>query len=76
RGDTTVDESDIRVAAELALPHRRRRDPFDDPGLDPGQLDDAMQQAGESADREPEPDPDPPGGGGEPQETANGDVPQ
>ena len=31
----TVGEEDIRVAAELALPHRRRRDPFDDPGLDP-----------------------------------------
>ena len=29
-------------AAELALPHRRRRDPFDDPGLDPQQLDDAV----------------------------------
>ena len=28
----TVAEEDIRVAAELALPHRRRRDPFDDPG--------------------------------------------
>ena len=36
---------DIRVAAELALPHRRRRDPFDDPGLDPEQLDEAMEQA-------------------------------
>ncbi|MDZ4264231.1 MAG: magnesium chelatase subunit D family protein [Mycobacterium sp.] len=70
RGVKTVDEEDIRVAAELALPHRRRRDPFDDPGLDPGRLDDAMQQAGESADDgaeagepEPDPDPDPPGGG-------------
>ncbi|HEY9265078.1 MAG TPA: AAA family ATPase, partial [Mycobacterium sp.] len=67
-GKITVDEEDIRVAAELALPHRRRRDPFDDPGLDPGRLDDAMQQAGESADdggepAEPDPDPDPPGGG-------------
>ena len=38
----TVAEEDIRVAAELALPHRRRRDPFDDPGLDPEQLDEAM----------------------------------
>ena len=51
RGSQTVDESDIRVAAELALPHRRRRDPFDDPGLDPQQLDDAMastqEQTGE-----------------------------
>ena len=33
RGSDTVGEEDIRVAAELALPHRRRRDPFDDPGL-------------------------------------------
>jgi magnesium chelatase subunit D len=64
RGVDTVAEEDIRVAAELALPHRRRRDPFDDPGLDPGQLDEAMAQAAESADEpEPEPDPDPPGGG-------------
>ena len=64
RGADTVAEEDIRVAAELALPHRRRRDPFDDPGLDPDQLDDAMAQAAESADEpEPEPDPDPQGGG-------------
>jgi magnesium chelatase subunit D len=62
RGADTVAEEDIRVAAELALPHRRRRDPFDDPGLDPDALDDAMAQAGESAD-EPDPDPKPPGGG-------------
>ncbi|MCG7609992.1 MULTISPECIES: magnesium chelatase subunit D family protein [Mycobacterium] len=73
RGAGTVGEEDIRVAAELALPHRRRRDPFDDPGLDPERLDEAMQQAGESAaqpeqDTEPpdpdfDPDFDPPGGG-------------
>ncbi|OBB15806.1 hypothetical protein A5761_01490 [Mycolicibacterium setense] len=74
RGATTVAEDDIRVAAELALPHRRRRDPFDDPGLDPERLEEAMQQAGESAaqtepEAGPEPDPDidpdfdPPGGG-------------
>ncbi|MFV8262703.1 magnesium chelatase subunit D family protein [Mycolicibacterium peregrinum] len=72
RGATTVAEEDIRVAAELALPHRRRRDPFDDPDLDPKRLEEAMQQAGESAaqsgtDAEPDPDFDPdfdpPGGG-------------
>ncbi|MGD9620478.1 MAG: VWA domain-containing protein [Mycolicibacterium sp.] len=76
-GDVTVDEDDIRVAAELALPHRRRRDPFDDPGLDPGCLDDAMEQAGESADGQPEPEPDPPGGG-QPasEECANGEAAQ
>jgi magnesium chelatase subunit D len=76
RGADRVEEQDVRVAAELALPHRRRRDPFDDPGLDPDQLDEAMSQAGEVADEagpesesqsEPqsEPEPDPPGGGGE-----------
>jgi magnesium chelatase subunit D len=62
RGAEAVSEEDIRVAAELALPHRRRRDPFDDPGLDPERLDEAMAQAGDTADQ-PEPDPDPPGGG-------------
>jgi magnesium chelatase subunit D len=59
RGAGTVEEQDIRVAAELALPHRRRRDPFDDPGIDRDQLDEALAQAGSY----PEPDPDPPGGG-------------
>jgi magnesium chelatase subunit D len=60
RGAKTVEEQDVRVAAELALPHRRRRDPFDDPGIDRDQLDKALAQAGDD-DREPEPDP--PGGG-------------
>ena len=65
RGSRVVEESDIRVAAELALPHRRRRDPFDDPGLDPQQLDDAMAQSQEQAgDPNPEPDPDSPDDGG------------
>ncbi|OBK79232.1 magnesium chelatase subunit D family protein [Mycobacterium sp. 1164985.4] len=63
RGADTVAEEDVRVAAELALPHRRRRDPFDDPGLDPGQLDDAMAQADDAADENLDPEPDPPGGG-------------
>jgi magnesium chelatase subunit D len=67
RGAEIVAEEDIRVAAELALPHRRRRDPFDDPGLDPQRLDEAMEEAGaQGADAESGPDdpePDPPGGG-------------
>jgi magnesium chelatase subunit D len=75
RGADTVTEDDIRVAAELALPHRRRRDPFDDPGLDQEALDEALSQAGESADSEPEPDPDPPGGGETPQESQSSGSP-
>jgi magnesium chelatase subunit D len=71
RGSEQVSEEDIRVAAELALPHRRRRDPFDDPDLDPDRLDEAMAAAGGSA-GQPEPDPDPPGGGA----SAPGDTPE
>ena len=63
RGAQAVAEEDIRAAAELALPHRRRRDPFDDPGLDPAQLDEALSAAAPDPDPEPDPDPDPPGGG-------------
>lgn len=59
RGARAVAEQDIRVAAELALPHRRRRDPFDDHGIDREQLDEALARAGSV----PEPEPDPPGGG-------------
>ncbi|BBZ48622.1 magnesium chelatase subunit D family protein [Mycobacterium heidelbergense] len=60
RGAHTVEEQDIRVAAELALPHRRRRDPFDDPGIDREQLDEALARAGAE-----DPPPEPPGGGGQ-----------
>ncbi|QLL09268.1 magnesium chelatase subunit D family protein [Mycobacterium vicinigordonae] len=62
RGARTVEEQDIRVAAELALPHRRRRDPFDDHGIDGDQLDEALAKAAESQ-AGLQPDPDPPGGG-------------
>ena len=38
-GRTTVTKDDIRRAALLTLPHRRRRNPFDAPGLDEELLD-------------------------------------
>ena len=60
RGAQTVAEEDIRAAAELALPHRRRRDPFDEPGIDPARLDEALSAAGDTG---PGEDPDPSGGG-------------
>ena len=71
RGANAVEEQDIRVAAELALPHRRRRDPFDDPGIDRDQLDEALARAGVE-DPQPDPEPDPPGGG----QSANDLAPQ
>ncbi len=60
RGVEAVDASDVRVAARLALPHRRRRDPFDEPHLGEDELDEAMQKADEAAD---ESEPPPEGGG-------------
>ncbi|WP_158657681.1 ATP-binding protein, partial [Blastococcus saxobsidens] len=49
-GREEVTEDDVRVAARLALPHRRRRNPFDAPGLD----DETLEQA--LADSRPEDD--------------------
>ncbi|TDC26090.1 putative cobaltochelatase [Micromonospora sp. 15K316] len=56
-GRDQVGVEDVRVAARLALPHRRRRDPFDTPGLDEKRLDEALDRAGAD-----DPDDDPPGG--------------
>ena len=50
-GRTTITRADIRQAALLALPHRRRRNPFDAPGLDEELLDAVL------GDEEPEPEP-------------------
>ena len=64
-GRDTVTEEDIRTAARLALPHRRRRDPFDAPGLDEQALDEALREASSEPDPDPgpePPDPDDPGG--------------
>ncbi|WAC55128.1 VWA domain-containing protein [Gordonia sp. SL306] len=62
-----VTEDDVRVAVELALPHRRRRNPFDESGLTTEQLDDAMDagdQAAGSGEPDDDPDPTDPGPGG------------
>ncbi|MER7751841.1 putative cobaltochelatase [Kitasatospora sp. NPDC097643] len=55
-GRTEVLEEDVRKAAQLALPHRRRRNPFDAPGLDEEQLDRTLEEHAQS---EPEPEPSP-----------------
>jgi len=41
-GRDVVTTDDVRTAARLALPHRRRRTPFEAPGLDEQQLQDAL----------------------------------
>ncbi|AXE25858.1 putative cobaltochelatase [Streptomyces globosus] len=55
-GRTAVRKEDVRQAALLALPHRRRRNPFDAPGLDEARLDEILDGF---PDDEPEPDPQP-----------------
>jgi magnesium chelatase subunit D len=50
-GRSTVELADVRQAALLALPHRRRRGPMDAPGLDQDELDRLLGN-------QPEPPPD------------------
>ncbi|MGW0628006.1 putative cobaltochelatase [Streptomyces sp. NPDC002758] len=64
-GRTDVLAEDVRQAALLALPHRRRRNPFDAPGLDEDKLDETLEEFSEGQGDE-DPDPDGPGGGGQP----------
>ncbi len=62
RGGDAVNADDVEVAVRLALPHRRRRDPFDEPGIDEQQLQDALQNAAEQENEGPDDDPDGPDG--------------
>ncbi|MEU6280683.1 putative cobaltochelatase [Streptomyces sp. NPDC047028] len=63
-GRTDVLAEDVRQAALLALPHRRRRNPFDAPGLDEDKLDETLEEfSGESPGDDPDPDGGPDGGG-------------
>ena len=50
-GRPQVTPKDVRGAAELVLPHRRRRNPFEQPGLDNERLDTLMQQAQQPPDQ-------------------------
>ncbi|WP_371604068.1 putative cobaltochelatase [Streptomyces sp. NBC_01220] len=71
-GRTDVLAEDVRQAALLALPHRRRRNPFDAPGLDEDKLDDTLEQ---NSGKDDDPDPDGPDGGGRPPEGDGPDTP-
>src|SRR3712207_4162951 len=62
-GRETVAVEDVRRAALLALAHRRRRNTFEEAGMDPEEVEKLL-----SAD----PDPDPPSGGGLPPHNGGG----
>lgn len=49
--------TDVRAAALLALPHRRRRGPLEEPGIDPDELERVLQEP-----LDDDPDDDPAGG--------------
>jgi magnesium chelatase subunit D len=74
-GADEVAESHVRRAAELALAHRRRRDPLDPQSADPEQLQRALDEPpepGPEPDAESPPEPDaesPPARGQEPDPT-------
>ena len=72
-GRDVVTAEDVRAAARLALPHRRRRDPFDAPGLDDQALDEALREAAESDPGDPE---SPPGGDDGPRPAHPGSPPR
>ncbi|WP_327377095.1 putative cobaltochelatase [Streptomyces sp. NBC_01216] len=65
-GRTDVTSEDVRRAALLALPHRRRRNPFDAPGLDEDKLDETLErfQGEDEGDDDPDPGPGDGGDGG------------
>jgi magnesium chelatase subunit D len=65
-GRAAVTDADIRAAARLALPHRRRRGPFDDPGLEQSDLDDALGPEPEQPGGDDDPPDGSPGGGAPP----------
>lgn len=74
-GRDEVTKADIRQAALLALPHRRRRNPFDAPGLDEDLLDQVLgdeelppepPEGSPPPPQEEQPAPSEPEGGGEP----------
>lgn len=60
-GADEVTTEHVKRAAKLALAHRRRRGPLQQPGLDDSELDAAMDES----DPDDEPDPTPPPSGGE-----------
>jgi len=70
-----VTGEDVRVAARLALPHRQRRGPFDDPGNDAAKLDEALGPDAPDVPEDDGPDDDGGGGGERPDSGDNGTQP-
>ncbi|QDZ42809.1 ATP-binding protein [Corynebacterium sp. sy039] len=55
----SVNEEDINVAARLALPHRRRQNPFDEPGVSEQELENIMERSKEQHNHQDHSQPEP-----------------
>lgn len=53
-GKTEVNEDDVREAAELALLHRRRRQPFEEPKLNQQQLEESIERWHQEQENQPQ----------------------
>ena len=51
-GRLSITDRDVLLAAELALPHRMKRQPFQEAGLEQSQLEDKLRRAQEQAQAE------------------------
>jgi Mg-chelatase subunit ChlI len=57
-GRTSITDLDILMASQLALPHRMKRNPFDDAGLSDAQLEQRMEQIqSDSGEQDGQPEP-------------------
>jgi magnesium chelatase subunit D len=68
-GRPTATVDDVRRVAPLVLAHRRRRQPFDDPGISQDEIDDALD-ADRTEPPPPDPSPPPPDAAGPPEGNA------
>ncbi|HEV8043981.1 MAG TPA: ATP-binding protein, partial [Rubrobacter sp.] len=71
-----VTTEDVRRAALLALSHRRRRGPFEQPGIDPDEFDNALSEKPDPLDDPPDGSPEGPNGGVPPREDGGGMKPE
>jgi magnesium chelatase subunit D len=55
KGQTEVTEYDVKEAAELALAHRKRRQPFEEPKLEQQQIQDTLQKWNEDKEKNSNP---------------------
>ena len=67
-GRAEAEEDDVRRVAAMALAHRRRRSPFEEPGIEPEEIERALSEA------DADPPPSPEGGDGDGEGEGEGPV--